>query len=112
MDERENPYVLKDKYQLFSLSKQMVKSLIELAQEKEVLVEESVCLYSRPVYRFRCNPAHLESEVFRHAQEKYQKKRIVSACIWRIIRQMKLCVRLRGFAFLCGRRAIGIEILP
>lgn len=76
MDERENPYVLKDKYQLFSLSKQMVKSLIELAQEKEVLVEESVCLYSRPVYRFRCNPAlaHLESEVFRHAQEKYQKK--------------------------------------
>ena len=45
MDKREDPYVMKDKYQLFALSKQMVTSLVKIAGEEKVLVEEPVCLY-------------------------------------------------------------------
>ena len=34
MDKREDPYVMKDKYQLFALSKQMVTSLVKIAGEE------------------------------------------------------------------------------
>lgn len=76
MDRRENPYYLKDKYQLFALSKQMVISLVKLAKEKKVPVDEEICLYDRPVYRFRNNPelAYLESEIFRDPSQKYRGK--------------------------------------
>ena len=57
MDKREDPYVMKDKYQLFALSKQMVTSLVKIAGEEKVLVEEPVCLYQEPVWRFRNAPA-------------------------------------------------------
>ena len=35
MDKREDPYVMKDKYQLFALSKQMVTSLVKIAGEEK-----------------------------------------------------------------------------
>jgi cellulose biosynthesis protein BcsQ len=41
MDKREDPYVMKDKYQLFALSKQMVTSLVRIAVEKKVLVVDA-----------------------------------------------------------------------
>lgn len=67
MDGRENPYILEDKFQLFALSKQMVTSLVQIAKEENVWMEDEICLYDRPVYRFRENPAlaHLEAELFR-----------------------------------------------
>ena len=55
MDERENPYSYRHPYQLFALSKQMVTTLIQLAKEKKIAIEDPVCLYDRPVYRFREN---------------------------------------------------------
>ena len=45
MDERENPYSYRHPYQLFGLSKQMVTTLISLAREEHIAVEEPVCLY-------------------------------------------------------------------
>ena len=76
MDKREDPYVLKDKYQLFALSKQMVTSLVRIAGEKKVLVEEPVCLYQEPVWRFRNAPAlaFLEKELFRYSGRTYREK--------------------------------------
>ena len=76
MDKREDPYVLKDKYQLFALSKQMVTSLVRIAGEEKVLVEEPVCLYQEPVWRFRNAPAlaFLEKELFRYSGRTYREK--------------------------------------
>ena len=76
MDKREDPYVMKDKYQLFALSKQMVTSLVKIAVEKKVLVEEPVCLYQEPVWRFRNAPAlaFLEKELFRYSGRTYREK--------------------------------------
>lgn len=73
LDEREDPYVLQDKYQLFAMSKQTVISLTKIAKEEKVWVEEPVCLYEKPVYRFRDNEplAFLESELFRYGNKTY-----------------------------------------
>ena len=85
MDAREDPYVLEDKYRLFALSKQMVTSLVRIAGEGKVWIEDPVCLYDRPVYRFRQNLAlaHLEAELFRYrgkaSEEKQQSVRIYCA---------------------------------
>ena len=76
MDKREDPYVMKDKYQLFALSKQMVTSLVKIAGEEKVLVEEPVCLYQEPIWRFRNAPAlaFLEKELFRYSGRTYREK--------------------------------------
>ena len=76
MDEREEPYVLEDKYRLFALSKQMVTSLVRIAGEEKVWLEDAVCLYGRPPYRFRENPplAFLEQELFRYGKAVYAEK--------------------------------------
>ena len=76
MDKRENPFVYQHPYQLFALSKQMVSSLIRIAAEAKVEVEQSVYLYERPVYRFRENDAldFLESHLFRYSKEHYEKE--------------------------------------
>lgn len=76
MDRRENPYVYKHPYQLFAMSKQMVTSLIELAKELRVEIEEPVCLYEKPVYRFRKNEplSFLQEHVFRYSKEQYEEE--------------------------------------
>lgn len=76
LDRRENPYVLEDKYQLFAMSKQMVGSLIAIAEEERVALEESVELFDEPVYRFRNTPAlaHLEKMIFRSKRETFERK--------------------------------------
>lgn len=75
MDERENPYSYKHPYQLFGLSKQMVTTLIRLAREDHIPVEEPVCLYGYPVKRFEKNRelAFLERNIFRYGAGKYEK---------------------------------------
>ena len=74
MDEREDPFVYRHPYQLFALSKQMVTSLVKIARETGAEVEEPVCLYGKPPYRFRENPemAFLESELFRYSGKKFR----------------------------------------
>ena len=76
MDKRENPFLYQHPYQLFALSKQMVTGLMKIAGEAKVEVEEPVCLYERPVYRFRENEAldFLESHLFRYSKEHYGKE--------------------------------------
>ena len=76
MDDRENPYVYKHPYQLFALGKHTVTSLIQIAAEKKVSVEEPLCLYERPLYRFCDNSAmeFLERNIFRYSKECYKEK--------------------------------------
>lgn len=68
MDDRENPYVYRHPYQLFALSKHMVTTLIQLAREAKTEIEEPVCLYDKPAYRFRGKDAlaFLERNLFRY----------------------------------------------
>ncbi len=77
MDERENPYSYRHPYQLFGLSKQMVTTLISLAREEHIAVEEPVCLYGYPVKRFEKNKelAFLERNIFRYGAGTYEKKK-------------------------------------
>lgn len=79
MDRREDPYVYRHPYQLFALSKQMVTSLVKIAGENRIEIEEAVCLYSQPVYRFRENEVlgFLESELFRYSRKQYEKEQEV-----------------------------------
>ena len=74
IDSRENPYVYQHPYQLFALSKQMVTKLVELARENGVLVEQPICLYDKPSYRFQNNEAlgFLETNLFRYSKERYE----------------------------------------
>ena len=76
MDGREDPFVYTTPYQLFALSKQMTTTLIKIAREAGTTVEEPICLYARPPYRFRENPAmaFLESELFRYSRREYHGK--------------------------------------
>lgn len=79
IDDRENPYVYKHPYQLFALSKQMVTSLIQIAKEEKITVEDAVCMYDGPVYRFRENDAlaFLERNLFRYGANAYGKEQDV-----------------------------------
>ena len=73
MDSRENPYIYRHPYQLFALSKHMTATLIKLAKEAKAEVEEPVCLYEEPAYRFRENEAlaFLEKNLFRYKAGTY-----------------------------------------
>ena len=75
MDEREDPFVYKHPYQLFAISKQMVSSLVRIAKEEDVAIEQSVYLYEQPVKRFAGNPAmaFLEQELFRNSGKIYEE---------------------------------------
>ena len=83
MDEKENPYVYHHPYQLFALSKKMVSSLVAIAKDGDVTIDEPVCLYHRPVYRFGENRAleFLESHLFRYTKEHYEDEQD-SVQIW------------------------------
>ncbi len=76
MDQREDPYVYTNPYQLFGLSKQMVTGLMQTAVQYHVELEEAVKLYDKPVYRFRHNKvlAFLESNLFRYSGEEFNEK--------------------------------------
>lgn len=61
---------------LFDLSEKMMDSLVKIACECKMEIEEPVELYQKPVYRFRENEAlgFLESHLFRYSREQYGKK--------------------------------------
>ena len=73
MDEREDPFTYRHPYQLFALSKQTVTSLAEIAREERIEIREPVCLYRKPLWRFRENPAmaFLESNLFRYSARTF-----------------------------------------
>lgn len=75
MDEREDPFSYRHPYQLFALSKHMVMSLSDIAQEEGIPLEEPEYLYGNPV-RFQGNDAFsfLERNIFRCGQETFGKE--------------------------------------
>lgn len=76
MDRRENPYVYEHPYQLFALSKQMVTSLLQIAKQNKIPVEESVELYDHVPWRFKEQEAlaFLEKHLFRYGAGAYEKE--------------------------------------
>ncbi len=101
IDEKEDPFVYQHPYQLFALSKQMVTSLVRIAREAGVEVDDPVCMWREDAgsgqaggqdsadtqrvktadgkyvpYRFRGNPrmAFLESELFRYSGRTYSEE--------------------------------------
>ena len=74
MDKREDPFVYRHPYQLFALSKQMVTSLVKIAGDAGVEIDEPFCLYSAPPRRFAHNEqmAFLEENLFRYSGAKYE----------------------------------------
>lgn len=76
MDRSEDPFVYEHPYQLFAISKQMVSSLVKIAAENRVKVEDPVYLYDSVPYRFRNAPAmaFLEKNLFRYSMKKYEEE--------------------------------------
>lgn len=76
MDRRENPYVYEHPYQLFALSKQMVTSLLQIAKQNKIPVEEPVELYDHVPWRFKEQKAlaFLEKHLFRYGAGAYEKE--------------------------------------
>ena len=72
MDERENPYSYRHPYQLFGLSKQMVTTLISLAREEHIALEEPVCLYG---YLRKIKSWHFWSGIFSDMEQEHMKKK-------------------------------------
>ena len=110
MDKRENPFLYQHPYQLFALSKQMVTSLVKIAKDNKTIVEESVYLYDRPVYRFHGNEAldFLESHLFRYSKEHYEDE-TSSVQVWCarnpqeealfVAEQIRQLVRIKGYRY-------------
>lgn len=110
MDEREDAFVCRHPYQLFALSKQMVSSLVQIAKEKRIEMEDPVCLYQKPFWRFKENPAigFLESEMFRYSTKQYNKEQdAVSVHVARspgeeaefVAEQIRFLVRTKGYRY-------------
>lgn len=76
MDRRENPYVYEHPYQLLALSKQMVTSLLQIAKQNKIPVEEPVELYDHVPWRFKEQEAlaFLEKHLFRYGAGAYEKE--------------------------------------
>lgn len=76
MDRRGNPYVYEHPYQLFALSKQMVTSLLQIAKQNKIQVEEPVELYDHVPWRFKEQEAlaFLEKHLFRYGAGAYEKE--------------------------------------
>ena len=76
MDRRRNPYVYEHPYQLFALSKQMVTSLLQIAKQNKIPVEEPVELYDHVPWRFKEQEAlaFLEKHLFRYGAGAYEKE--------------------------------------
>lgn len=76
MDRRGNPYVYEHPYQLFALSKQMVTSLLQIAKQNKIPVEEPVELYDHVPWRFKEQEAlaFLEKHLFRYGAGAYEKE--------------------------------------
>jgi len=58
---------------LFALGHEMIDSLTKIARECKVEIEDPICFYQKPVYRFREKPdlAFLEENMFRYSGRTY-----------------------------------------
>lgn len=76
MDGREDPYHYESPYQLFALSKHTISTLTKVARKNQVEIEDAICLFQKPVYRFKDQKAlaHLEESLFRQRYQKYEPR--------------------------------------
>lgn len=76
IDEKEDPYRLKDACQMFAMSKQTVTTLTKIAKECGAVQKDPVWMSGRPYYRFRENPelTFLEENLFRYSGKSYTGK--------------------------------------
>ncbi len=76
MDKSENPFIYQHPYQLFALSKQMVVTLVHMAEENKVEVKRPIYLFEEPVYRFCDNRplAFMESRLFRYGNKSFEEE--------------------------------------
>ena len=74
IDERENPYAWDHPYQLFAMSKKTVASLVEIARERRVPVEELKFLRPQVPPRFQGSPAlaFVERQLFRYGSSSFE----------------------------------------
>lgn len=75
MDKREDPFLYEHPYQLFAISKQMVSSLVKIAEENHVIIDDPIYLYDQTNYRFQESPAiaFLEQNLFRYSMQRSEK---------------------------------------
>lgn len=76
IDQKENPFVYQNPYQLFALSKQMVTTLVRIAEENQIDVKRPIYLFDYPVYRFKKNEpmAFAEHHLFRYSNACYENE--------------------------------------
>ena len=76
VDKKTNPYEYKSPYHLYALSKQTVTSLMEIAKENNVEVDETVALFTAPAYRFKGQESlqFLADHLFDYKEAKYAKE--------------------------------------
>ena len=74
IDGRENPYACDHPYQLFAMSKKTVTSLVEIARERRVPVEELKFLRPQVPPRFQESPAlaFVERHLFRYGNSSFE----------------------------------------
>ncbi len=72
---KEEPFIYRHPYQLFALSKQTVTSLVQIAKEEGIALEEPVYLNEALEYRFQNNPAmaFLSEHLFVSGDAKYSE---------------------------------------
>ena len=91
-------------------------SLIQIAAERKVSVEDPLCLYERPLYRFCDNSAmeFLERNIFRYSKECYKEKQgAVQVHVARNPREeaMKAAGRVRNLVRTKGYRYRDIGVI-
>lgn len=75
MDAREDAYTFRDMQELFAMSKKTVASLVRMAEETGIEVEEPIWLQEKKKSRFAYSPmlASLEQNLFRLKTEPYRE---------------------------------------
>lgn len=110
IDGKEDPFVYKNPYELYGLSKQTVSALMKLAKEEQVGLEEAITFYQRPVYRLAKAPAleFLSEHMFTTTDVRYaetqENVQILSATNPRaemelIASQIRNLVRTKGYRY-------------
>lgn len=76
VDKKSDPFVYEHPYQLYALSKQTVTGLVAIAREEQIEIEEPICFFDAPIYRFADNETlqFLSEHLFGYRDEKYEKE--------------------------------------
>ncbi|MFV0363139.1 MAG: PD-(D/E)XK nuclease family protein [Suipraeoptans sp.] len=110
IDKNEDPYVYRHPYQLFGLTKQMVSSLVRIAEEAKITINEPVKLFDLPLPRFedRETLSFLEANIFRNRPNTFENNieglRLISAAsakeeAYFVVGEIRKLVRISGLSY-------------